>query len=144
VFNLTKYIEWPHSDAEFLVGYTGDGPMGKILQDTLTGKFAGSRPIRVLLNPSSGQIVYCSIVYIENPSSHKSQEVLRRIGEVGILTVSDSGSFAADGGMVGLVLNDDHVQLQINLEAAQAAGLKVSSRLVNVSVVVHSKREGRR
>lgn len=144
VFNLTKYIEWPRPDAEFRVGYVGHGPMGSVLQETLTGKFAGSRPIRVLLDPSSDEIIRCKIIYVDNLSSHEWREVLRLTGQASILTVSDSSSFADHGGMIGLVLNGDRVQLQINLETTQAAGLKVSSRLLSVSVVVHSKREGRR
>jgi hypothetical protein len=60
VFNLTKYVEWPHTSTQLVVGFVGDGPMGEALEKMLTGKTSDSRLIRVVLSPqdaSSGKFV---------------------------------------------------------------------------------------
>jgi hypothetical protein len=55
------------------------------------------------------------------------------------LTVGESEDFIRDGGMVGLVRDADQIQIQVNLEATQAAGLRISSRLLSLAVVVRNK-----
>src|SRR5215467_3977322 len=51
VFNLTKYVEWPHAGDQLVVGFVGDGPMGEALEKMLAGRSSDSRPIRVVLSP---------------------------------------------------------------------------------------------
>ena len=70
--------------------------------------------------------------------------LLQKMQANGILTVSDEASFTKEGGMVGLVTVGDHVQVEINLEAVQAARLKISPRLLNVALLVNPQSAERR
>lgn len=136
VLNLTKYIEWPKTSNELTIGFIGDSPMGETIQNMLAGKTNESRPIQMLLSPTAETIDRCDIIYIAHSSSKKTRAALDRVGNRSILTVGETGSFTHDGGMVGLVRVGEQVQIQINLDATQAARLKVSSRLLNLSSVV--------
>ncbi len=46
-----------------------------------------------------------------------------------ILTVGESEHFVQEGGMIGFVLGENKIRLEINLEAAQKARLSISSTL---------------
>jgi hypothetical protein len=136
VLNLTKYVEWPQGSPVLTVGFIGEGPMGDTLKQMLAGKTNDSRPVQVVLLPSAEALERCNIVYIAHSSSKKIRAALERVGNRSILTVGDSDGFTREGGMVGLVRVGERVQIQINLDATQAARLRVSSRLLNLSNVV--------
>jgi hypothetical protein len=137
VFNLTKYVEWRHSHAELVIGFVGAGTMGERLNSSLSGKISESKTIRVVLDPSDEALGNCDILFLGAMPAKSRHALLQKVQNKSVLTVSDDGSFAKEGGMVGLVTAGDHVQIEINLEAVEAARLKISSRLLNVAVLVH-------
>jgi hypothetical protein len=138
VYNLTKYIEWPQPSKGLTIGFVGKGPIGELLRQMLEGKNTDSGPIQVLLSPSDEELVRCNLLFIAYASPKEIHGVLEKVRDKGILTVGDAEGFANQGGMVGLVRIEDRVQVQINLEATQAARFKISSRLLNVSTIVRS------
>lgn len=142
VFNLTKYIEWTHARTQLTVGFLGDGPMGEVLKQTLAGKSSDARAIDVVLEPSEPALERCDIVYVAYASSKKNREVIEKLRNREVLTVGESDGFAKDHGMVGLVKKGNQIRIEINLEAARVAGIKVSSRLLSVATVIDAA-EGR-
>jgi hypothetical protein len=52
-----------------------------------------------------------------------------------VLTVADTEGFAQARGMITLLYIDNKVRLLVHLEAARAAGLKISSKLLNVATI---------
>jgi hypothetical protein len=143
VFNLTKYVEWPHTSTQLVVGFVGDGPMGEALEKMLTGKTSDSRLIRVVLSPQDKALEQCDVLYVAYSSPEKIHATLQRLRGKSVLTVGDTGSFPQDGGMIGLVRAADQVRIQVNLEAVQEAGLKISSRVLDLAIIVHSKPEAK-
>src|SRR6266496_2849927 len=142
VFNLTKYVDWPHGRSQLTIGFVGDGPMGEILKQTLDGKTSDARLIDVLLAPSDSALERCDLVYVAYSSSRKNREVIERLRNREVLTVGETDAFARDRGMIGLVKKGNQIQIQINLEAARVAGIKVSSRLMSIATQVDATREG--
>jgi hypothetical protein len=136
VFNLTKYVEWPQGNNEVVIGFIGEGPMGEVLKKMLDGKASESRPIHVLLSPSDQDLEHCYILYIADPSPKKIRAALDRVRDKSILTVGDTESFVREGGMISLVTVGDLVQIQVRLEVAHQSRLKISSRLLNIAVLV--------
>jgi hypothetical protein len=138
VFNLTKYVEWPAGIAhdEIVIGFTGEGSMGAMLKQVLSGKVAGGRTVRVSVEPSREELQHCNILYISQSSPQKVRAVLERIAHSSVLTVGDTASFAQLGGAVALVTTGAHVQIQINPAAVEAAQIKISSRLLSLATLV--------
>jgi hypothetical protein len=52
------------------------------------------------------------------------------------LTVGEAPGFCHDGGMIAFRLENSNVKLEINPDAAQRAGLKISSKLLALASVV--------
>lgn len=138
VFNLTKYVEWAPKDNQLVIGFEGSRATGEMLKKMLDGKTSEAGPIQVLLFPSDEELKKCSILYITDPQEKRARSVLDNSEIRNLLTVGETASFARDGGMVGLVKAGDQIQVQVNLEAAQRAGIKISSRLLNLALIVHA------
>lgn len=56
----------------------------------------------------------------------------------GVLTVSDSEGFAAEGGMIQLLRKNNRIGLKINAATVEAAGIQLSSRLLGLAEVIRA------
>jgi hypothetical protein len=93
VFNLTKYVEWPHPGNQLVIGYLGDGPMGEALEKMLAGKTSGSRPIRVMLLAKEDSLDQCDLIYIAYSSPRKVHAALEQLRNKSVLTVGETDVF---------------------------------------------------
>lgn len=139
VFNLIKYVEWPLNSGEVVIGFIGSAATGEVMQSMLNGKMSQSRTIKVLLSPSNEELQRCNIVYIEDSQTGEIRSTLKRLKSRDTLTIGDTESFAPSGGMVGLVKVGDQIQLQVNLDATQRSGIKISSRVLNLAVIIRAE-----
>jgi len=57
----------------------------------------------------------------------------------GVLTVGETRGFAEQGGMISFVMVEDRVRLEVNVDAAERGGLKISSKLLNLAKLVHGQ-----
>ena len=55
-----------------------------------------------------------------------------------ILTVSDGDGFASQGGIIQFFTDKNRIRIRINLDAAEAANLTISSKLLRVAEVVRT------
>jgi hypothetical protein len=69
-------------------------------------------------------------------------KTLEKVKGKGVLTVGETEGFARDGGMIALVNSGDHIQIEVNLEAAQGAGIRISSRVLNLATIVRPAQKG--
>ncbi len=53
-----------------------------------------------------------------------------------VLTVGDIENFTKAGGVIAFTLEDNRVRFAINVDAAQRAGLKISSKLLSLARIV--------
>jgi hypothetical protein len=141
VYNLTKYVRWPHQTREITVCAAGNDNMGPLLKTVIDGKDIDGRPIHVLLQPVEANTSQCDIVYVSKTASTSTKNMLAKTRGNAILTVGEEGNFVRGGGMVGLVRIGDRIELEVNLEAVQASGLSISSRLLDLAVIMRSGRE---
>jgi len=139
IFNLTKYVAWPRTGNQLVVGFVGDGPMGEALERMLSGKTSDSRIIRVVLSPKDDALDHCDVVYIAYSSPKKIHSTLDQLRNKSVLTVGDSDSFSREGGMIGLVRAGQQVHLQVNIDAVQRTQLKISSRVLSLATIVHDE-----
>ena len=78
----------------------------------------------------------CRILFISSAKDSQLSEILTALGTSNVLTVSDMTGFTRRGGMIQFVLDRNRVRFEINLAAAQRAGLILSSELLKVAVAV--------
>jgi hypothetical protein len=64
------------------------------------------------------------------------KEILEEIRNWNILTVGDMKNFARAGGVIQFIIEEDRVHFIINIDAADRAELRVSSKLLRLSHIL--------
>lgn len=139
VYNLTKYVSWPQSKRTLLIAVVGDPGTGAAVKAMLDGKTSDGRTIQVVTNPTDSVLSTCDVVYVASTEATTPGRILPLISERPILTVGEDNRFVTRGGMVGLIRSADRIEVAVNLQTVRAAGLKMSSRLLNLATVVSNK-----
>lgn len=141
VFNFTQFVRWP-SDAlapgqSFGVCVVGDDPFGPALDRTFAGESIRGHRAVVRRLRAIDDVSACQIAYLGAASDADLATMLEAAARGPVLTVGDWPGFATDGGMVGFVSVQNRVRFEINLAAAVAARLTLSSDLARVATAVH-------
>ncbi len=141
LFNFAQFVDWPpeavpDSQAPLVIGILGGDPFGEFLDATVRGERRGARPFAVQRYQRVEEITRCDILFIGRPVADRPEDILARLKNRPILTVSDADRFAERGGMIRLVTDRSRIRLQINPEPAEAAHLTISSKLLRVAEVI--------
>lgn len=142
VYNLTKYVLWPVSAHDLNICVLGGGPTGPALKLVVDGKISDGRTIHVLVEPTDASLHHCDILYWSDPSTARVRSILEKTRGTPTLTVGEDDKFVREGGMIGFVRTGDSIQLEVNLDSVKAGDLKISSRLLNLALIVHTEKRG--
>ena len=77
------------------------------------------------------------MLFVSQSESARLADIIQQVRGTGVLLVGESDGFAAAGGIIQFALEDNRVRFLINTDAAERAGLKVSSKLLSLAHVVH-------
>ncbi len=141
LYNFAKFTEWPdHAfPADGLrVCVLGDDPFGATL-DSIAGKTIRGREVQVEHLTDAADAKRCQILFIGASESMRLAEVIGEINELPILTIADMPDFAKSGGIINLKTVENKIRFEINISAAERAGLKFSSKVLRLADLVSSK-----
>jgi hypothetical protein len=141
LFNFTQFVDWPaaaFADASepIVICVLGKDPFGSYLDDAVRGERVDNRELVVRRLTRSDEIDACRVLFISQSESAQLDAIIARARAMRALTVSEASGFGERGGMVGFVTEDNRVRLRINPDAAKAAGLTISSKLLRVAELV--------
>jgi hypothetical protein len=136
IYNFVRFVEWPvrAGPGPVRIGVLGHGDLAAPLEEVIRGKSANGRPIAIAHVNSAAEADGCEILLIERSEYKHVSEIVQALAGKPVLTVCDVGSCLRDGVMIAFQLVDESVRFQINQEAAEHAGLKISSQLLKVAV----------
>ena len=144
LFNFAQFVEWSHDaerpDAPFVIGVLGEDPFDGFLDETVRGETINNRPFLVRRYRKGEDVASCDILFVSHSEMPRWNEILAGLKGRNVLTVSDAEDFARQGGMVQFVTDNKHVKLKINVDAARAANLTISSKLLRPAEIVSSQR----
>jgi YfiR/HmsC-like len=146
LFNFAQFVEWPasafpDSGGPLVIGVLGEDPFGSYLDETVRGETAHGRPIDVRRLDRLDEITGCHILFISRGELHRLDEIRSTLRGRSVLTVSDAEGFASRGGMIRFVTDRNRIRLRINLEAARAAHLTLSSKLLRPARIVSTEED---
>ena len=78
----------------------------------------------------------CHLLFTSRLERKRTAEESALLARASVLLVGDGDHFAAQGGAVGLVVKDRHLQMEINVQAAQRSSLNISSRILRLATLV--------
>jgi YfiR/HmsC-like len=136
VYNFGKFTEWPAQalpTAQVQLCVVGSDGQGMAATAAVDGRALQNRTVRVRRGPRPDELKTCQIVYVTDADERRATEVLRQLRGQPVLTVGDIDGFTDLGGMIGLGMTAGRVHFDINHEAVQAAGLRLSSQLLRLA-----------
>ncbi len=141
LFNFAHFVEWPPAafadpSAPLVIGVLGEDPFGISLDEAVHGEKVGLRPLLVRRYQRTEDLDTCHLLFISRSEAGRLEEIIARLQNRSILTVSDAEGAALRGIMIRFVTEENRIRLRINLNAAKAAGLVLSSKLLRPAEIV--------
>ena len=141
LFNFAQFVDWPadafpDSTTPLAICVLGDDPFGAALDETVRDERRGGRRFQVRRYTNVDEIKACHILFISRSEGGRPAGILAGLKGRPILTVSDADRFAERGGMIRFVSDRNRIRLQLNLDAAEAAHLTISSKLLRVAEII--------
>jgi len=147
---LPMFTQWPEYsfasvNAPVVIGILGENRFGRHLENSIRGKVSADHPLIIKPCRDAREATQCHVVFLFGDRK-EVEDALRQLAGLKVLTVSDSPGFAELGGMVSLTLmpTDRKVQIEVNLEAVQKAGLRMDPRFLQLTKTVKSPSPSRK
>ena len=146
LYNFPRFIEWPSSvhwddQASITLCILGEDPFGGALEPA-QGKIVKGRKMVIKHCAKLDQLDKCHLLFVSRSEEKNLPEILAKIKNWNTLTVSDMEGFAQSGGVINFVTVEKKIRFEINLDAAERADLKISSKLLRLAKIVKDKETG--
>jgi hypothetical protein len=147
VFNFTKFVEWPtdafvDSGSPIVLGVVGESPITDLLIETSAGKTVDGRAVTIRRVKEGQDPRTCHILFVSSSEQKRALLILQKLKGSPVLTVSETTGFAQAGGMINFFVEGNKVRLEINLDAAAKARLKISAKVIAVARQVTGELHG--
>lgn len=145
LFRFVQFVDWPpevlpDETTAFVIGILGDDPFGAYLEDIVRGEKVMNRPLEVQRYRRPEDIKTCHVLFISRSTDDRSEDIVAQLKGRSILTVGETDGFARSGGVIRFATDTGKVRLKVNVEAAKAANLTISSKLLrSVEIVTPGK-----
>lgn len=147
LYNFAKFVEWPAGAFEgptdsLVLCVVGDDPFGESLDTVVRGETLNGRPLVVHRTRDVYEIRDCHVVFVPRSERGRQERLLEDLRNRGILTVGEADGFLTGGGIIRFVLEQNRVRFDINLQAAESSGLRLSSKLLRLARTIHTPSAG--
>jgi hypothetical protein len=144
--NFTKFVEWPpdafaRPDAPLILCLASDDPFGPAIDNLVKGRAIDGRAVLVRRLSRTDQAGTCHLLFVPASEPKHIDQILLAVANKSVLTVGEAADFLHGGGAIRLLVENSRVRFEVNLGAAEAAGLKLSSRLLSLATAV--RKDGR-
>jgi len=140
LYNFAKFVEWPSGtparSSSIAICVLGQNPFGRVLEDTVSGKTVDGKMFVVRRVSDGKSAALCQILFVSSSERMRLASMLGDLRAGHVLTVGESDSFIEEGGIVNLKLESGKVQIQININAAEQAGVRISSKLLSLAQII--------
>ena len=140
LYNFAKFTTWPAESfpdpqAPLRLCILGEDAFGAAME-SIDGKSIKQRPLAVIRIAQVSDAVRCHILFISTSEEERLRAILDDLRERPILTIADMPDFARAGGTINLKTVEDRIRFDINVDAANAADLRLSSKLLRLGNIV--------
>jgi len=140
IFKIAKFVSWPEQaftgqNEPLTVCVQKDDPITTAMSE-LNGKSIHGRVFSVQqIDENTTNHDGCQILFLSN--THREQQLVLLSKATGqpVLTIGDNAQFISHGGIIGLNIEQNHVQFSINIAASETAGLDISAQLLQLAKI---------
>jgi hypothetical protein len=135
---FVSFVDWPNGafaspSAPFSICVAGDDPFGAALDQAVAGHRLGGRAalVRRLKRVEAGS--GCQVLFLGGSRTQSIAEALHAVQGEPVLTVADRTP-AASGAVIQFEVIDNRVRFAIDIAAANANRIAISSKLLSLAV----------
>jgi hypothetical protein len=133
--NFPSFVEWlqealPSEKPPFLICVFGDFPFGTSLAEITRGRSVRERRVEIRWIRKPQDLSSCQILFVSRSEQKRYSQSLDAVRSRAVLTVGETSEFLGAGGILCFSSQQGSMQFDVNLEAANKAHLKISSRLL--------------
>jgi hypothetical protein len=141
IYNFAKFVEWPAGSFEstnspLVIGVVGKSPISAALEATVKDRKINGRAIIVKGVETLAVARETHLLCFPASEDNRMNGLLPELAGSSVLTIGESGAFASTGGMINFIMEGDKFRFDINMSAAEKAGLKVSAQLQKLAKTV--------
>lgn len=137
---FTRFVEWPHEFANnvFKIAVIGENPFHTSLDDLFAEIKVKNLNVEIIYTNNTNDLPKVNLVFIAGTEKKRINEILSAIGEKPILIISDSRGFCKMGTYINMYADGNNIRYEINKDALEKTGLKISSLLLTTAKIVKS------
>jgi hypothetical protein len=133
--NFPSFVEWPlealpSDKAPFLICVFGEFPFGTSLAKITRGTTVHDRRVEVRWIRKQEELASCQILFVSRSEQKKYSRSLDAVRGRTVFTVGETPVFLGAGGILSFSSQEGTIRFDVNLEAANKAHLRISSRLL--------------
>jgi len=139
IYNFTKYIQWPtdKQSGDFIIGVVGKSAMLEELQSIAASRTVGSQKIVIKEFSNATDVDNCHVVFIPSNKSNLLGELSTKFGNKPVLIITEKTGLGKQGSNINFVLIDGKLKYELNKEAIEKTGLKVSTELTKLAIMIN-------
>lgn len=143
IYNFTKFVTWPAASFSspsqpIRLGVMGQDALADALR-VVEGRTAQGRSVEVRRLAPGDDPKTCHLLYVAASEAPRLAKVLAATSSAPVLTIGDVPGFVIAGGVFNFFVEGDRVRMEVCPARAAARGLRISSKLLQVSRVVDCK-----
>lgn len=136
-----KFVDWPAAvmtpgSGELHFCVMGDEDINSIAaafrELTIQGRVVTVQDAK-RMNPLKD----CHVLYVADSETWRIRSILAEIESLPILSISGAENFAREGGLVGLVKQDNRLKFDINLTMAKRIGLGINAQFAKLAIHIY-------
>ena len=146
IYNFTLYIDWDAATAaasevpanQYIIGVLGSSLINDPLQEIAKAKSGSDKKIVVKRFNDLAEITFCHILFIPQTCPYELDAILAKAPK-GSLVVGEKPGLAKKGCAMNFIIVNNKLKFESNLKAISSAGLKASSQLLKLAIIVEDK-----
>ena len=141
LFNFIRFVDWPPTSANpGLVSPLAVCTLGPdSVRDafaSLNGRRIRGRTIAVKHLEPGDEVPVCAALFVGREAALDLADLLRNSGGTPLLTVGEASGFVGAGGIIAFVYDQNKLRFEIDLQAAERAGITVRSELLTLATSI--------
>ena len=144
LYHFAKFVTWPEAafgngQTDLTLCFFGSGSL-KDAVSSLQGKLIKGRKLNVEQRTDAHASTNCQIAFVGKSDQQLHHQLLATTQGAPVLTISDNiDQFTHQGGILNVISSARKIQFEISELAAERAGLKISSQLLELRIRVDAR-----
>ncbi len=143
IYNFARFTDWPResfsgTDDPLVLLILGKDPFEKAIE-SIAGRKVQGRTLRIKRITQPEEIDRCHMLFISTSERDRLTEILQKINNMPVLTVGEMEGYTVAGGIINFSVEKNKIRFEINIDAAQRSGLKISSKLLRLAKIIRQE-----